>query len=117
MYRYQEHIFALLPGADLRSRLLASLRANPAILRNALDGWFESRKADLDLNSLSVEALDGGPQEGSFELAFRETSWQACRMETASAPHRPRIRYRIDGGSLILSTLPRNAFGERVDEL
>jgi hypothetical protein len=38
-------------------------------------------------------------------------------MEWASAPHSPRIRYRIDGSSLVLSTLPRSAFEERVDEL
>jgi hypothetical protein len=117
MFRYQEHIFALVSGADLRSGLLASLRADPMLLRNALDGWFESRRADLDLDSLSVEAVEGGLREGSFELGFRETSWQACRMEWAFAPHNPRIRYRIDGSSLVLSTLPRNAFEERVDEL
>jgi hypothetical protein len=117
MFTYQEHLFVLQPGADLPSSLLASLRADPAALRSALDGWFDSRKADLDLDSLSVVALEGGPVDGSFELAFRETSWQACRMEWASAPHHPSIRYRIESGSLILSTLPRNAFEERVDDL
>ena len=117
MFRYQEHIFPLLQGADLPASLLASLKADPAVLRSALDGWFESRRADLDLDSISVEAVEGGLREGSFELGFRETSWQACRMEWSSAPHSPRIRYRIDGSSLVLSTLPRNAFEERVDEL
>ena len=117
MFRYQEHIFALVLGTDLPDSILASLRADPTVLRSALDGWFESRKAELDLDSLSVIAVEGGPREGNFELAFREASWQSCRMEWTSAPHNPRIRYRIEGPSLVLSTLPRDAFGERVDEL
>jgi len=117
MLAYRDHIFALVLGTDLPSTLLASLRADPTVLRSALDGWLESRKAELDLASISVLALEGDPLAGSFELAFHENSWQSCRMEWASAPHNPRVQYRIQGESLILSTLPRDAFGERVDDL
>jgi hypothetical protein len=113
MLDYREHFFELTSGTDLASRVESALGADPATTRAALDGWI-GRKSEIEAGSIHVVGID---PEGFLELSFRETQWLACRMETGSAGHTYRIRYRIDGGRLILSTLPRDAFEDRVDDL
>lgn len=111
MLTYQDHSFPLAPEEDL----LAALKRAPESLRICLDGWMASRKADLELSSLRLIEREGG-ERGVITLGFEETQWLACRLETGSQPHQVRIPFRIEEGMVVLSTLPRDAFGERIDE-
>jgi len=113
MLEYQEHAFALGDAPDLRLRVEAALKQNPPQTRAALDGWI-GRRSDIDFATLEVEAVHA---DGNLDLAFTETSWMACRVETGTARHHHQIRYRLEPDRLILLTLPRDAFPERVDEL
>lgn len=111
MLGYQDHVFPIEPMEDL----LGALKRSPEILRECLDGWLASRKAQIDLSSLRILDREAGDQ-GVITLGFEETQWLACRLETGSQPHQVRIPYRIEAGKVVLSTLPRDDFGERVDE-
>lgn len=113
MLDYQEHAFALGSDPDLRRGLEGALKLDPQRTRIALDGWI-GRRADIDPTTLEVEAVHA---DGILDLAFTETSWMACRLETGTARHHHPIRYRLEPGRLILLTLPRDAFPDRVDEL
>ncbi|HNY30598.1 MAG TPA: hypothetical protein PKO15_06895 [Fibrobacteria bacterium] len=111
MRPYQDHAFAY-NDKDIQS----SLAEDPETLGRCLDGWLASRKAEIDPSSLRILAQEGD-LSGSITLTFQETQWQACRMETGCQSHRVTIPFRIQGNSLILSTLPRDAFGERQDDI
>jgi len=119
MLVYQTHRLPLvhqtgLPFADL---VKASLLASPEIAKALLDGWIEGRTSEVDLATLRVSILEGSEASGALEMAFDETSWAACRLETLRAPHRGRIPFRREGEALLLESLPRDAFGERTDDL
>ena len=113
MLDYQEHSFPLGSDSDLRLRVEATLKENPVLTRTALDGWI-GRRSDIDSASIEVEAVHA---DGNIDLAFTETSWMACRVETGTARHHHQIRYRLEPDRLVLLTLPRDAFPERIDEL
>lgn len=108
---YQDHTFS-----PLQDDLLSTLRHQPEILRASLDGWLHSRKGEIDFASLQLLGREG-TERGTITLAFQETQWLACQLETGCQPHTVRISFRIANGNLILSTLPREAFGDRQDEI
>lgn len=114
MFAYHDHRFPLGAG-PLESGLLQALRSDPRALRTCLDGYIQSRRADIDIESIHVRLE--GQDEGFLELSFQETQWMACRLETGSQPHRIRLAYRLEEATLVVSSLPREAFEDRVDEL
>ncbi|MBK8803192.1 MAG: hypothetical protein IPN71_14280 [Fibrobacteres bacterium] len=107
---YQEHVFV-----RNHPSLLEVFRNQSERLRACLDGWLASRKADIDLASLKIISTEGD-QEGFLTLGFDETQWLACRLETGRQAHQVRIAFRSTSHEITLRTLPRDAFGDRVDE-
>jgi len=114
---YLTHRLPIDPALDLAVAISSALAANPDIARALLDGWIDGRTAQLDLDSIRIDSVSMEGERGDLNLSFEEASWAACRMETLRAPHHCRISFRRDGEALWLDTLPRNAFGERSDEL
>jgi hypothetical protein len=119
MFTYQTHRLPLVasPDTPFVDRVKASLVASPEIACALLDGWIEGRTSEVDLSTLRVTLLEGDELSGAMEIAFDETSWAACRLETLRAPHRGRIPYRREAQTLLLDSLPRDAFAERDDDL
>jgi hypothetical protein len=119
MFTYQTHHLPLVGASDLPfvDRVKASLVACPQVACALLDGWIQGRTSEVDLSTLRVTLLEGDDSSGALEIAFDETSWAACRLETLRAPHRGRIPYRRDAQTLLLDSLPRDAFAERDDDL
>ncbi len=119
MFAYQTHRLPLVEATDtpFPDRVKASLVASPEVACALLDGWIEGRTSEVDLSTLRVVLLEGDESSGALEIAFDETSWAACRLETLRAPHRGRIPYRRDAQTLLLDALPRDAFAERSDDL
>ena len=113
MLDYQEHRFAMNAQGDLARDIEHALEADPKRTRAALDGWI-SRSAEIGPGSIRVEVVD---PTGEIELSFLESQWFACRVERGEAQHRHPVRFRLEPGALILRTLPRDALGERVDEI
>jgi len=106
---YLTHRLPIDPALDLAVAISSALAANPDIARALLDGWIDGRTAQLDLDSIRIDSVSMEGERGDLNLSFR--------METLRAPHHCRISFRRDGEALWLDTLPRNAFGERSDEL
>ena len=118
-FAYKTHILPLVLDSEgsFPERLKVSLVASPEVAKALLDGWIEGRTSDVDLSTLRVTLLEGDEMSGAVEIGFDETSWAACRLETLRAPHRGRIPFRREGGSLLLESLPRDAFEDRSDDL
>lgn len=113
---YRLHRIPLPPGfVPDGSDVAGALEASPALLREALDGYVERRRDGIEPGSLRVHAWN--PEARKLGLAFEETRWEACRLETTRAPRTLELDAWIDGDAIVLRTLPRDAFGERVDEL